>query len=106
MSSGPDPSSGLIYKTIFKIINTHCSQRAFGKIENFVAIRWALACYKGCLIVAIQMHLISGATKILAGYQFRYYTGITSCRQKSREPVHSGKYSIFDFPRWDMARPA
>jgi hypothetical protein len=53
----PQPASWLVDEPVFVVVEPHRAKRAFGEIEDFVPIRWSLACDEVNLIVAIKVDL-------------------------------------------------
>src|SRR6476469_3123031 len=58
------PAAGLVGETILEVVDAHCAQRAFGEVEDLVAVRWAFASNEIHLVVAVEVDLVGAVAEL------------------------------------------
>src|SRR5207248_4058942 len=82
-----EPASGLVDETILIVVNTHCADRAFPEVEDFMTVRRTLACDGVHLVIPIEMVLVSPVAELHTFKQLVSDIRIAGGREERREPV-------------------
>ena len=61
-----DPAVGLVDQPELPVVDTNRAERAFGEVEDLVAVGWPLAGQQVRLVVAVEMNLVGRVAELLA----------------------------------------
>src|SRR5215468_182869 len=100
------PSGGLIGKAIFVVLDPHGAQRAFREVEDLAALRGTFAGDEIRLVVAIQVHLVSGSAELRALLEIVDDVGVARRGHEGGQPIEPRDDAVLDPARGNTARPA
>src|SRR5947199_5193166 len=85
------PAIGLVDEAKLVIVNPHRADGAFAEVEDFVALLRTLAGDGVCLVVAIQVVLISAVAEFHTLKQLIGYVRVASSSEERGKPVQAGE---------------
>src|SRR5262245_30020486 len=107
LDRGAKPAARLIGEPILVVTNPYRGEGTLGEVEDFVALRRALAGDEVHLVVAVEVDLVGAVPQLLAFLEVcRNVTLIAGRRDEGREPVEAGDDAVLDFARRHSAWPA
>src|SRR5205085_4353619 len=106
MDLATEPAVRLFNETIFIVVDTHRTQRAFAEIKDLVPGRRTLAGDHVHLVVAVEMVLVGPVADLLSFQQFVRDVRIARRGKESREPVEARNDTVADRAGRHVPRPA